>query len=73
MTELKLSKVGNSVGVVIPKEILARLNVGAGDTLYLTEGPDGMKLTPYNPRFARHMEVAEKVMKERRNLLRSLA
>ncbi len=41
MVALKLSKVGNSVGAVLPKEVLSRLNVGQGDTLYLTEAPDG--------------------------------
>jgi putative addiction module antidote len=70
---LKLTKIGNSVGIILPKELLARLNAEAGDTLYLTELPEGARLTPYNPEFARQMEVAEKVMKKRRSVLRALA
>lgn len=73
MVALKLSKVGNSVGTVLPKEVLSRLNVGQGDTLYLTEAPDGYRLTPYEPEFAEQMEAARQIMKKRRNLLRELA
>ena len=73
MTTLKLTKVGNSVGAVIPKDVLARMNVDAGDVLYLTEAPDGVRITPYNPRFARQMNAAETVMKNRRAVLRELS
>lgn len=73
MVALKLSKVGNSVGAVLPKEVLSRLNVGQGDTLYLTEAPDGYRLTPYEPEFAEQMEEAKRIMKKRRNVLRELA
>lgn len=73
MVALKLSKVGNSVGAVLPKEVLSRLNVGQGDTLYLTEAPDGYRLTPYEPEFAEQMEAAKRIMKKRRNVLRELA
>ena len=73
MTALKLTKIGNSVGVIIPKEVLARLDVDAGDTLYLTESPDGLRVTPYDPDFERHMASARKIMKKRRNALRELA
>ena len=73
MTTLKLTKIGNSVGVIIPREILARLDVDAGDSLYLTESPDGLRVTPYNPDFERHMASARKIMKKRRNALRELA
>ncbi|MDQ0510630.1 AbrB/MazE/SpoVT family DNA-binding domain-containing protein [Ancylobacter amanitiformis] len=73
MVALKLSKVGNSVGAVLPKEVLTRLNVGQGDTLYLTEAPDGYRLTPYEPEFAEQMEAARAIMKKRRNVLRELA
>ncbi|WP_197076421.1 AbrB/MazE/SpoVT family DNA-binding domain-containing protein [Luteimonas sp. FCS-9] len=70
---LKLTRIGNSVGVVLPKDILSRLNLEAGDALYLSESPDGYRLSPYDPEFERQMEVARKVMKRRRAALRELA
>jgi putative addiction module antidote len=73
MTALKLTRIGNSVGVVLPKEILSRLDLEAGDAIYLTESPDGYRLTPYDAEFERQMEVARKVMKKRRAALRELA
>lgn len=73
MTALKLTKIGNSVGAVFPRELLARLHVEAGDTIYLTESPEGARITPYNPNFAHQMEAAEKIMKKRRSVLRELA
>jgi putative addiction module antidote len=73
MTALKLTKIGNSVGAVFPKEVLARMRVGAGDVVYLTETPDGVRVTPYDPDFERQMEIGEKVMKKRRAVLRELA
>ncbi len=73
MTTVKLTTVGNSVGIVLPKEILERLRVRKGDTLYVLETPRGIELTPYDPEFARQMEVAEGVMREDRDALRKLA
>jgi putative addiction module antidote len=73
MIALKLTKIGNSVGVLFPKELLSRLHAEVGDTVYLTESPDGARVTPYNPNFADQMEVAERVMKKRRSVLRELA
>ena len=73
MTTLKLTTVGNSTGVVLPKEILQRLRVEKGDTLYVVETPNGIELSPYNPDFAGQMEVAERVMREDRDVLRKLA
>ncbi|MEP9379692.1 AbrB/MazE/SpoVT family DNA-binding domain-containing protein [Aquabacter sp. CN5-332] len=73
MVALKLTKVGNSVGAVIPKEVLQRLKVEQGDTVYLTETPDGYRLTPYTPEFEAQMEIARGIMKKRRNALRELA
>ena len=73
MTALKLTRVGNSVGLVLPKEALARLHVDVGDTVYLTESPDGFRVTPYDPDFARQMNAAKDVMKRRRTALRELA
>jgi putative addiction module antidote len=73
MIELKLTAVGNSLGVVLPKEALARLKVAKGDTLYITESPDGYRLTPYSPAFEQQMSAARKIMKKRRAALRELA
>lgn len=73
MIELKLTAIGNSVGVVLPKEALARLKVAKGDTLYITETPDGYRLTPYDPAFEAQMSAARKIMKQRRAALRELA
>jgi putative addiction module antidote len=70
---LKLRKVGNSVGVLLPQEVLATLKVDQGDTIFFTESPDGYRLTPYDPDFERQMKAAQTVMKRDRNLLRELA
>jgi putative addiction module antidote len=71
--KLKVTTVGNSAGVVLPKDLLARLHVEKGDVLFATETPDGIKLRPYDPEFERQMAVAEKIMRKRRNLLHQLA
>jgi len=73
MATVKVTTVGNSVGITLPKEVLARLRVGKGDTLCLTETPDGVLLTPYSAQFAEIMEAAEIVMRENRDALRALA
>ena len=74
MTQLKVRPFGNSLGVVLPKEILARLNLKSGDSLHLTEAPDGsMRITPYDPDFEAQMKVARKGMAKFRNALRELA
>ncbi|MBA4757352.1 AbrB/MazE/SpoVT family DNA-binding domain-containing protein [Sphingosinicella sp.] len=70
---LKLVKIGNSTGVILPKELLARLRVELGDTLYATESPDGVRLTASNPDFEVKMKLAEKIMREDRDILRVLA
>jgi putative addiction module antidote len=70
---LKITKIGNSAGIVLPKELLARLRVGQGDTVYATEAPDGLRLTAANPDFADKMAVAEQIMREDRDILRVLA
>ena len=72
-TTLKITKIGNSAGVVLPKEVLARLRVGPGDALYLSEAPDGIRITAQDPDFAEAMAVAEEIMREDRNILRELA
>lgn len=73
MKKLIIRKIGNSLGATFPADVLAMLQVSEGDALYLTTAPDGVRLTPYNPEFERQMEVARKVMKRRRNMLRELA
>ncbi len=73
MTALKLTQIGNSVGVILPKELLARLKVDKGDLLHVTDSPDGITLTPHDPIFAEQMEAARAIMKKRRNVLRELA
>jgi len=73
MTSLKLKAVGNSTGVILPKEILTKLRVGRGDTVYVIETPNGIELTPYDPEVERQMELARDIMKKRRGVLRELA
>jgi putative addiction module antidote len=73
MVKLKLTTVGSSTGVVFPKEVLARLKIVKGDTVFLTESPDGYRITPYDPEFERQMELARRAMRERRNVLKELA
>ena len=73
MTTLRLTTIGNSTGVVLPKELLAKLRVEKGDSLYVVETPDGIQLTPYDPDFAKQMDLAEEIMHEDRDVLRRLA
>jgi putative addiction module antidote len=73
MHTLKLTQIGNSVGVILPKEVLARLKVEKGDVLYLTDSTDGMRLTPHDPAFEAQMKAAREVMRKRRAVLRELA
>jgi putative addiction module antidote len=69
----KIISVGNSAGIILPKEILARMNVEKGDTLYIVEGPQGIRLIPYDQEFATQMEAAREVMRENRDVLQRLA
>lgn len=71
--QLRVTKIGNSAGVILPKELLARLRVGPGDTVFVSESPDGIRLTASNPDFATKMAVAEAIMREDRDILRVLA
>ncbi len=73
MHALKLTQIGNSVGVILPREMLARLGVAKGDTIYAVDQSDGVRLTVANPDFAAQMDVARKVMKDRSAVLRELA
>jgi putative addiction module antidote len=71
--KLKLTAIGNSTGVILPKDLLEKLRVDRGDELMVLETPDGIRLTPYDPEFAAQMEIAEDIMREDRDLLRKLA
>ena len=73
MYKLKLKTVGNSTGVVLPREVLARLKAKAGDMIALTAAPDGFRLTRYDPEFERQMKIGRAVLKKRRAVLRELA
>jgi len=74
MLDLKVRKVGNSLGVVLPKEVLSRLNLNDGDRVFLTEAPDGSyRITPYDPEFESYAKIAKKGMAKYRNTLRALA
>lgn len=73
MYTLKLTQIGNSVGVVLPKELLAKLDIEKGDELYVTEAPDGVRLTTHNPEFEAQMRAAKAIMKKRRAVLKELA
>jgi len=70
---LKITKIGNSAGVVLPKELLSKLRAGVGDTLYVSETPDGIRITAADPEFAAKMDLAEAIMREDRDILRILA
>ena len=73
MQSLKLVQVGNSVGVILPKELLARLKVEKGDTLYVTETPDGVALTPLDPGFEDQVALGREFMREFRDTFHALA
>jgi putative addiction module antidote len=72
-TTVKITTIGNSVGIVLPKEILNHLHVEKGDSLYITESPAGIQLTPYDEDFVAEMEAAKRVMRKHRDVLRKLA
>ena len=73
MQALKLTQIGNSMGVILPREMILRLGLAKGDTIYAVDQPDGVRLTVADPDFAAQMDVARQVMKERRAVLRELA
>jgi putative addiction module antidote len=74
MVELKVRKFGNSLGVVLPKEVISRLQTGDGEVLFLVEAPDGgYQLTPYDPNFEKKMAKADEIIKRYRNTLHVLA
>ncbi len=71
--KLKVTVIGNSTGVILPKDILQKLRVSKGDTLFALETANGIELTPYNPELEQQMKLAEQVMREDRDALRKLA
>jgi len=74
MVDLKIRKVGNSLGVILPQEVLNQLHIGDGDKVFLTVAPDGSyRFTPYDPEFEKQMRLAEEGMARYRNTLRTLA
>lgn len=73
MLKVKVTAIGNSVGIVLPKEALSKLHVEKGDVLYLLDSPEGFTLTPYQQDLDDQLRAAENVMKKYRNALHELA
>lgn len=73
MQTLKLTQIGNSVGVVLPKEMLARMKLEKGDTVFISETPDGFVLTPYDPEVAEQLAAGRDFMREYRDTFHALA
>jgi putative addiction module antidote len=73
MTTLKLTQIGNSVGVILPKEILARLKLEKGDTVFVTDTPGGVTLTPFDPTVDEQVALGREFMREYRDTFRQLA
>lgn len=73
MIKLKVTTIGNSTGLILPKEVLARLGVDKGDSLIFSETPEGYRVTAFDPDFHRQLELARKGMRKYRNALRELA
>ena len=73
MSAVKIRAIGNAKGVVLPQEVLKKLNCAEGDNLYIIETKDGIELTPFDPEFAADMAMAERIMAKNKNLLRKLA
>lgn len=71
--KLKITAIGNSAGIILPKELLARLRLEKGDDLFALETPDGIRLSVYDPTLAEQMDVAERIMRDDRHVLHKLA
>lgn len=71
--KLKITSIGNSAGVILPREVLEKLRVGKGDTLFLTETPTGYSVSAFDDEFALQMQLAEQIMREDRDVLHQLA
>jgi putative addiction module antidote len=70
---LKIIRIGNSLGVVLPREVIADLNVEKGDRLYLTRSPEGYRITKSDPEFEARVALARRIMSKRHNALRELS
>ncbi|SFQ02573.1 AbrB/MazE/SpoVT family DNA-binding domain-containing protein [Variovorax sp. 770b2] len=73
MSALKLTQIGNSVGVILPKEVLARLKLEKGDTVFMTEAANGVTLTPYDPDVDEQLKLGREFMREYRDTFHQLA
>lgn len=73
MPKLKITTIGASAGLILNKEVMTRLRVKKGDSLFLTEAPGGFRVTPYDPEFERQFIAAEEIMHEDRDVLRALS
>ena len=73
MTALKLTQIGNSVGVILPKEVLARLKLEKGDTVFVTDAANGVMLTPYDPELEAQLKTGREFMREFRDTFHQLA
>ncbi len=73
MTTLKLTQIGNSLGVILPKELLAKLKVGKGDEIFVTESPSGITLSSYDPSFEEQLELGREFMRDYRDTFKALA
>ena len=71
--ELKITRIGNSLGVILPRDLLSRLKLDKGDSIFITETPEGYSLSPYDPVFAEQMQTARDLMKKRRNAVHELS
>jgi len=72
-TTTKIIAIGNSAGIILPKEILARLNVAKGDAVYVNETLTGLQISPYDEEFGAKMEVADRVIRRYRDAFKKLA
>ncbi len=73
MHMLKLTQIGNSVGAIFPKELLAQMRLEKGDEFFVTDTPDGLRITKHNPEFEEQMRIGREIMRERHDVLRELA
>ena len=73
MHTLKLTQIGNSVGVILPKEVLGKLKLGKGDSIFITETPDGYAISPYDPAVEEQLQAGRDFMREYRDTFRQLA
>ena len=73
MHMLKLTQIGNSVGVILPKEVLAKLKLEKGQTVFVTETSDGIVMTPYDPELEDQVQAGRAFMQEFRDTFHQLA